>query len=66
LIFYETWLREAVDDSGPSNPAFRLEPNELLHMFNSLQVLNYQEHALVGDPAQGLRNTARLVAQQLA
>jgi SAM-dependent methyltransferase len=62
LIFYETWLREALDDCGPSNEEFRLGQNELLHLFNGLQVLSYQEHGLAGDPSRGIRNVARLVA----
>ncbi len=63
LIFYETWLREAVDDSGPRNRDFRLGQNELLHLFSGLQVLSYQEHGLVGDSSKVIRNVARLVAR---
>jgi len=63
LIFYETWLGEAIDDSGPGNPDFRLGVNELLDLFGELQLLFYQEHARVGDHSQGLRNIARLVAR---
>ena len=63
LIFYETWLGEAIDDSGPGNPDFRLGVNELLDLFGELQLLFYQEHARVGDHSQGLRNITRLVAR---
>jgi len=63
LIFYETWLRDALDDCGPSKEEFRLAQNELLHMFIDLQVLSYQEHGLAGDPSQGIRNVARLIAR---
>lgn len=62
LLFYQTWTREAVDDTGPGNPAFRLAPNELLTLFANLQVIAYREEGTLGDPTQGLRNQAWLVA----
>jgi SAM-dependent methyltransferase len=62
LLFYQTWTREAVDDRGPGNPAFRLAPNELLTLFGDLRVIAYREEGLVGDTTQGLRNEACLVA----
>jgi SAM-dependent methyltransferase len=62
LLFYQTWTREAVDDRGPGNPVFRLGPNELLSLFSRLRVITYREEGLFGDPAQGLRNEAWLVA----
>jgi tellurite methyltransferase len=65
LLFYQTWTREAVDDRGPGNPAFRLAPNELLHLFPRLRVIAYREEGLFGDPAQGLRNEAWLVAARI-
>lgn len=64
LLFYETFVREAVSDCGPSNPEYRLEPNELLRLFSDLCVLDYQEHGRVGDLASGRRDTAALVAQK--
>lgn len=63
LIFYETWLRESVDDSGPRNPDFRLGPNELLTLFSGLQVISYCEHGLQGDLSLGVRNVASLIAR---
>jgi len=63
LIFYETWLRESVDDSGPRNPDFRLGPNELLTLFSRLQVISYCEHGLQGDLSLGVRNVASLIAR---
>lgn len=65
LLFYQTWTREAVDDRGPGNPAFRLGPNELLRLFPRLRVIAYREEGLLGDPAQGLRNEAWLVAARI-
>jgi tellurite methyltransferase len=62
VLFYQTWTREAVDDRGPGNPAFRLGPNELLTLFRDLRVIVYREEGVIGDTTQGLRNEAWLVA----
>ena len=62
VLFYQTWTREAVDDRGPGNPAFRLGPNELLALFGDLRVIVYREEGVIGDTTQGLRNEACLVA----
>jgi SAM-dependent methyltransferase len=64
LIFYETFVQDAVAPSGPDNPAYRLADNELLRLFAGQRILSYQEHGSVGDPAHGQRNVARLVAQK--
>jgi SAM-dependent methyltransferase len=65
LLFYETFTAEAVDDSGPRNPAFRLQPNELLHLaLPALRILLYREEGQVGDPGQGMRNRAQLVGSK--
>lgn len=62
LLFYQTYTREAVTDNGPRNPAFRLGPNELLRLFPDLRVLAYREEGRIGDPGQGWRDEALLVA----
>ncbi|HHL45556.1 MAG TPA: methyltransferase domain-containing protein [Gammaproteobacteria bacterium] len=63
VIFYQTFVREAVDETiGPKNPLFRLERNELLELFESLYLLVYREEGRVGDVARGFRNEAMLVA----
>ena len=64
LLFYQTFLREQVTQEGPGNPAYRLGPGELLGLFAPLHVLAYQELGRVGDPGQGVRDTAWLVAQR--
>ncbi|MCY4211276.1 MAG: methyltransferase domain-containing protein [Gammaproteobacteria bacterium] len=64
LLFYQTFIREKVTDTGPDNPAYRLAPNELLQLFPSLQVLHYHEEGAVGDTRRGFRNEAMLVAQK--
>ena len=39
LLFYQTFTHERVTDQGPSNPSYRLAPNELLELFAPLHVL---------------------------
>ncbi len=64
LLFYQTFIQAAVDDSGPGNPAFRLASNELLQMFASLHLVLYREEGLLGDCSKGLRNVAQLIGQK--
>ena len=64
LLFYQTWIHDAVDNVGPTNPDYRLAPNELLSMFGSLRILAYREEGAVGDLRQGFRNEAMLVAMK--
>ena len=64
LLFYQTFTRESVSDCGPSNPAYRLDPNELLHLFPDLVVRYYREEGRVGDLRLGSRDTAQLIAQR--
>jgi len=64
LLFYQTFTKDSVDDSGPRRAAFRLATNELLGLFPQLIVRFYREEGRVGDISQGLRNRAQLVAQR--
>lgn len=64
LLFYQTFIREKAADTGPNNPAYRLDANELLRLFQSLHLVYYHEEGTVGDTAQGFRNEAMLVAQK--
>ena len=64
LLFYQTFILDRVDNTGPANPAYRLEANELLHSFKKMRILFYREEGDVGDPARGFRNEAMLVAQK--
>ena len=64
LLFYQTFIREKVSDFGPHNPAYRLQANELLHLFSSLHLIYYHEEGSVGDTGQGIRNEAMLIAQK--
>jgi len=64
LLFYQTWSQLRCDETGPSNPKFRLEKGELLNLFSPLTPVIYHEHGLIGDLTAGLRNQAMLVAQK--
>ncbi|HEY9148742.1 MAG TPA: class I SAM-dependent methyltransferase [Gammaproteobacteria bacterium] len=67
LLFYQTFTHDRVDPTiGPTNPDYLLGANELLCLFPGLQTVAYREEGSLGDPAQGLRNEAYLVAQQPA
>ena len=63
LVFYQTFTREKVNETGPGNPDFLLKTNELLELFSGLRILVYREEGLVGNVGQGFRNEALLVAQ---
>jgi len=64
LLFYQTFAREAVGGCGPSNPSYRLAPNELLHLFQDLTLRLYREEGLVGDLDQGTRGLVQLIGQR--
>ena len=61
MLYYQTFTREAVSAGGPSNPAFRLTPNELLDLFGELRLVAYREEGRLGDLSQGFRDEAWLV-----
>lgn len=60
LLYYQTYTRGA--RRGPRNPAFLLGPGELWRLFPTLEPLVYREERAVGDPTQGWREEAMLVA----
>lgn len=64
LLFYQTFTRERVDDSGPRNENYRLECNELLHLCRQLTIRIYREEGVIGDSSRGLRNEALLIGQK--
>jgi 2-polyprenyl-3-methyl-5-hydroxy-6-metoxy-1,4-benzoquinol methylase len=66
LLFYQTFTREGAGSRGPSNPAFRLGPNELLQLFTGLRLVLYREEGDIGDPAAGARGEALLIGQRQA
>ena len=66
LLFYQTFTQVTVGAVwGPTNPAYRLAPQELLTLFQPLHILVYREEGRVGDMRRGLRNEAMLVAQKV-
>jgi tellurite methyltransferase len=66
LLFYQTFVREAAGERGPSNPNYRLGINELLHLFSGLTLRFYREEGRTGDLRQGTRDLAQLIAQRPA
>lgn len=64
LLFYQTFIRTYVNNTGPQNPAFRLIDNELLYLFNYLQTIVYKEEGNIGDLTQGFRDEALLIAKK--
>ena len=66
LLCYQTFVRESVSTRGPANPAYRLAPNELLHLFPGLRVCVYRDEGRVGDLSLGLRDLALLIARREA
>lgn len=64
LLFYETFIADKPDGSGPSNPDYCLKQNELLQHCDGLIIRAYQEEGMIGDLSKGLRNVAMLVGQK--
>ena len=64
LLFYQTFIKEKIDDTGPGNPDYRLGANELLTLFKPLHILLYREDGLTGEQDQGFRNEAMLIGQK--
>ena len=61
LIYYQTFIRQRVSCRGPQREEFRLDNQELLHLFSGLQVLFYREEGRVGDVKHGLRDEAMFI-----
>lgn len=66
LLFYQTFTREKVSDSGPEDSRYRLKANELSRMFRDLKIIVYREEGCIGDLNRGFRNEALLVAQKVS
>jgi tellurite methyltransferase len=64
LLFYQTFTRTCVENTGPRNEAYRLGDNELLQCCNELHILAYHEEGLAGNIKQGFRNEAMLIGQR--
>jgi SAM-dependent methyltransferase len=64
VLCYQSFVRDAVSDSGPEDLAFRFAPNELLHLFPGLRVLVFHDEGTAGVTSQGLRDESVLVARR--
>lgn len=64
LIYYQTFIRDAVSTEGPKNSNFRLADQELLSLFNKLKIRVYREEGRLGDLSSGTRDIAMLVAEK--
>ncbi|MCU7931609.1 MAG: methyltransferase domain-containing protein [Candidatus Thiodiazotropha sp. (ex Codakia rugifera)] len=64
LIYYQTFTQIAVSATGPQNPAFRLDDNELLRLFTALKLRYYREENVLGDITHGTRDVAMLIAEK--
>lgn len=51
-IFYQTFVRSPTSNSGPSNPRFVLEKDELLSHFSGLTLGYYEERQVQSTPGQ--------------
>lgn len=65
VIFYQTFIKQKVEDIGPSNPDYLLDENELLELFKEFQIVVYKEEALLGDTQEGFRNEAMIIARKI-
>jgi len=65
LLFYQTFTRTYVSDSGPKNPEYRLADNELLFLFKELHLISYREEGMTGDLHRGFRNEAWLIGKPI-
>jgi tellurite methyltransferase len=64
LLFYQTFTRNKIADTGPGKTEYLLKRNELLGLFGSLSVLYYLGYDQVGSLESGNRNEAMLVGQK--
>lgn len=64
LLFYQTFIRDKVEEIGPSNSDYLLGKNELLNFCQGLEVLVYREEGKQGDGQKGWRNKAMIVAKK--
>ena len=64
LIFFQTFTSEKTVDTGPSNPDYLLQKNELKILFGELEVLAYQDQGTSTDPNDSLAGQAYIVARK--
>ena len=64
VIFFQTFSSEKTIDTGPSNPDYLLQKNELKILFGELEVLAYQDQGTSTDPDNPLAGQAYIVARK--
>jgi tellurite methyltransferase len=64
LLFYQTFTRTRVQESGPSSDKYRLGKNELLDLCKDLDTIVYREEGAIGDTESGFRNEALFIGQR--
>jgi len=64
LLFYQTFIRERIDDTGPRNDNYRFAENELLLLCRDLHIVLYHEEGMIGNIRHGFRNEAMLIGQR--
>ncbi len=64
LLFYQTFTKEHIRKSGPTNKIYRLGKNELLNLCKDLDTVVYREEGLIGDTEFGCRNEALFIGKR--
>lgn len=66
IVYYQTFVKDKLEASvGPSNPAYLLDPNELLRLFDSLLVRAFYDAGSAGYSSLEIQNESYLVAQKV-
>jgi len=65
LIFYQTFVKDRIDKSGPKNSDYQLNGSELLKFFNDWKLIFYREEGKIGNLKNGLRDEAMIIAQKI-
>jgi SAM-dependent methyltransferase len=66
IVLYETFTIDQATYGRPKNPAFLLQPGELLQYFNDWDILHYFEGVVENEAATGSKAIAQLAAQRPA
>ena len=65
LIFYQTFIKDRIIKSGPENPNYQLNENELLDFFEDWKLIFYREEGMIGNLSRGFRNQAMIISQNV-
>jgi SAM-dependent methyltransferase len=65
LVFYQTFIKDRIEQSGPKNPNYQLNVNELLDFFKDWKLIYYREEGRVGNLESGFRNQAMIISQKI-